>query len=91
MENKSSIGSIIATIIIIAIIILGGLYFWGKRIEESKKLPSSGETATTTVIIDKTQNEASAIRAVGSSDDTDAIQSAIDSTKLDGLDKEISQ
>jgi flagellar basal body-associated protein FliL len=35
-ENKSSVGSLIGTIIIIAIIILGGLYFWGKRIEENK-------------------------------------------------------
>ena len=35
-QNKSGVGSIIGTIIIIAIIILGGLYFWGKRIEESK-------------------------------------------------------
>ena len=35
-QNKSSIGSIIGTIIIIAMIVLGGLYFWGKRIEDSK-------------------------------------------------------
>jgi hypothetical protein len=35
-ENKSSIGSILGTIIILAIIILGALYFWGKRIEESR-------------------------------------------------------
>ena len=35
-ENKSSIGSIISIIVIIAVIVLGGLYFWGKRLEESK-------------------------------------------------------
>ena len=34
-ENKSSIGSIIGTIIVISIIILGGLYFWAN---ESMKL-----------------------------------------------------
>ena len=36
VPHKSGIGSIIGTIIIIAIIILGGLYFWGKRVEEAK-------------------------------------------------------
>lgn len=35
-QNKSSVGSVVGTIIIIAIIVLGGLYFWGKRIEETK-------------------------------------------------------
>lgn len=34
--KKSSIGSIIATIVIIALIIIGGLYFWGKRIETER-------------------------------------------------------
>ena len=36
MENKPGVGSTIATIIIILLIILGGLYFWGKHVEESK-------------------------------------------------------
>lgn len=35
-KNKSSVGSIIGIIVIIAVIVLGGLYFWGKRLEESK-------------------------------------------------------
>jgi len=36
MENKQGVGSTIATIIIILLIILGGLYFWGKHVEEAK-------------------------------------------------------
>ena len=36
--KKPGIGSTVGTIIIIALIILGGLYFWGKRLEESKNV-----------------------------------------------------
>ncbi len=36
MENTPGVGSTIATIIIILLIILGGLYFWGKHVEENK-------------------------------------------------------
>jgi hypothetical protein len=63
-QNKSSIGGTIATILIIAIIILGGLYFWGKRIEETKLKQSmvSGDTYATEV-----SNQANANNAVSSS------------------------
>ncbi len=83
--NKSSIGSIIGTIIIIAVIILGGLYFWGKRIEESKmnqELISGSE--------DVQINEASVIRSVNSSDDLNSIESDLNNTKLDNLGEEMS-
>ena len=36
-QNKTSIGSIISTVIIIGVIILGGLYFWGKRIDTERQ------------------------------------------------------
>jgi hypothetical protein len=29
--NENSVGPIIATVIILVVIILGGLYFWGER------------------------------------------------------------
>lgn len=61
--QKSSIGGIIGTIIIISLIVLGGLYFWGKRIEESKakqdlvtdSIPTQTNT-TTTETSSSTQN-----------------------------------
>ena len=82
-ENKSSVGSIIGTIVIIAIIILGGLYFWGKRIEENKSkenlitnfTPGTEETAGT-----NTTNN------IGASDELDAIDADLNATVLDGLD-----
>ncbi|MFZ2521975.1 MAG: hypothetical protein WAX44_02125 [Minisyncoccia bacterium] len=82
--NKSSIGSIIGTIIIIAVIILGGLYFWGKRIEESKmKQDLISESQNTQI------NEASVIRSVNSSDDLNSIESDLNNTNLDNLGQEM--
>lgn len=90
MENKTGVGSIIAAIIIIALIILGGLYFWGKRIEEAKSAQSfETNTSRPTVIIDQTQNEASAIRAISSSDDIASIETDLKATTITGLDGEL--
>ena len=85
-QNKSGVGSIIGIIIIIAVIILGGLYFWGKRVEETKIKDSmvTDETGTTT-------DETAAIKNVGSSDDINSIQSDLQNTKLNNLDSELNQ
>lgn len=72
-ENKSSIGSIIGIIIIIAIIILGGLYFWGKRIEESKLQDDL-------LIQNATTSEVVTAENVSSSDDMDSIEADLNAT-----------
>ena len=88
-NNKSSIGSIIGTIIIIALIILGGLYFWGKRIEEQK--------VTQAVIQENIQtntpvnSEAEAIKSVSSSDSVSSIEADLQATQTDNLAPEIAQ
>ncbi len=88
-ENKSSIGSIIGTIIIIALLVLGGLYFWGKRIEETKKLqditsdnlpPAANQNAT---------SEANVIRSVTPSDDLDSIEADLKNTNTANLSAEL--
>lgn len=85
-ENKSSIGSIIGTIIIIAIIILGGLYFWGKRVEEAK-LKESLVTDTTAPTVDN--SEAAVIKSVSPADDLDSIQADLNATNLNNLGAEV--
>jgi FtsZ-interacting cell division protein ZipA len=72
-ENKSSIGSIIGTIIIIAIIILGGLYFWGKRIEESKVQDDLLMQSATT-------SEEVVPENVSTSDDVNSIEADLNAT-----------
>lgn len=85
-ENKSSIGSIIGTIVIIAIIVLGGLYFWGKRIEENK----SKENLITDFTPGEVDNfQASASTEVSSSDELDSIEADLNATDLDSLGAEL--
>ena len=87
-QNKSSIGSIIGTIIIIALIILGGLYFWGKRIEESKATQSA-MTDTEAGITTPEQNEATVIKSMSSSDDVSSIETDLQKTNTTNLDTEL--
>ena len=81
-ENQAWIGSIIGTIVIIAVIILGGLYFWGKRVEESKLKESlvNGSTEQTADSL-----EVKNIESVSSSDDISSIQADLSATNLDNL------
>ncbi|MBA3733340.1 hypothetical protein H0W91_03120 [Patescibacteria group bacterium] len=85
LENKSSIGSIIGIIIIIAVIILGGLYFWGKRIEEAK---SKEALVSDTTAINNEYNEAAVIKSVSSTDDLNSIESDLNATNLNNLSAE---
>lgn len=86
-QNKSSIGSIIGTIIIIAVIILGGLYFWGKRIEEARQKDKLISEPVTTETVEV--NEASTIKSVSSGDDVNSIEKDLNNTNLDNLSKEL--
>ncbi len=86
-QQKSSVGGIIGTIIIISLIILGGLYFWGKRIEESKtKQELVGENNLTQQI---ELSEDASIKNVSSSDELDAIENDLNNTNLDNLGTEM--
>lgn len=89
-ENKSSIGSIIGTIIVIAIIILGGLYFWGKRIDEARMKEGlvSNEPVENTQVVDDNM-EANAIMSVSGSDDLNSIEAELKATNLDNLGAEL--
>jgi FtsZ-interacting cell division protein ZipA len=87
-ENKSSVGGILGTIIIIALIVLGGLYFWGKRIEESKNVQKLTTDNMPTVEQNAT-SEAAVIKSMSASDDVDSIDTDLKNTKLDNLSQEL--
>ncbi len=81
---KSGTGSIIATIIIIALIILGGLYFWGKRIEnerENRKIISGDIT------IDETAAVAEAVKTqeVSNDDSLSSLEAELGATNTSGI------
>lgn len=86
-QKKSGIGSIIGTVVIISVIILGGLYFWGKRIEESKLRESLANGEVQPMMNEG--SEAAAIRAVSSSDDLGSIEGDLNATNFDNMNTEL--
>jgi len=69
-ENKTSIGSVVATIIIIALIVLGGLYFWGKRIEQvqaTQNLQVFTPATTTETVVNPDETVSTSSPAVSTS------------------------
>ena len=88
-ENKTGIGSIIGAIIIIALIVLGGLYFWGKRIEESKNTQEMTSDNTQPSTQDASAQEAAAIKSMSSSDDLNSIEADLKNTQTTNLDSEL--
>jgi uncharacterized protein YdgA (DUF945 family) len=78
-EKKGGMGSMIGTIIIIAIIILGGLYFWGKRIQDSK---------INQELTSENADELANIMSITREDDLNTIEADLNSTNLN-LDTEI--
>jgi hypothetical protein len=84
MEQKSSIGGIIGTVIIIAIIILGGLYFWGKRIEESKMNQAIIGDSTS-----QSGNQNMAVQSGNETDDLNSIEADLNNSQTANLDAEL--
>lgn len=87
--KKTGVGSIIATIIIIALILLGGLYFWGKRMEEAKNIKQITNEQDQTPPLTLDEQEAASIRNTSTSDELDAIENDLKRTNLDNLDSEL--
>jgi len=81
--QKSSMSGIVGTIIIIALIILGGLYFWGKRINNQK------DTASLMNQEEMASQEASVIQSVSDNDDTASIEAELSATQTSGLGTEL--
>lgn len=83
MPEKASMSGVIGTIIIIALIILGGLYFWGKRINTQK------ETAALVEQEQMASQQAAAIEAVSSSDELDTLRAEVEATQTTNLGAEL--
>lgn len=77
-SSGSSAGPIIGIIILIAVVILGGLYFWGQRV--------NNQIAPTETNIDPTTE---AIKAQSTADDTSSIEADLNFTDVDNLDAEL--
>jgi hypothetical protein len=75
--SKSSVGPIIGIIILLAIVILGGLYFWGERSVEEVESDPAADAAV------------ESINTQSTSDDVNSIEADLDATEIENLDAEI--
>jgi len=84
IKKEGSTGPVIATIIILAVVVLGGLYFWGQRNSGSETDIYGNPISTSTPATDNLPNT-SAIDTQSSSDNPASIQSDLNSTNLNNL------
>ncbi len=82
MQNKKSIGPVVGLIIILALILIGGIYFWQQRESQLKQVPTT-ESASTT---ENAGNQS--VSSATSSDDIDSISKDLQNTDIDGLSTE---
>ncbi|MBX4189563.1 hypothetical protein KW785_03155 [Candidatus Parcubacteria bacterium] len=73
-NNESSVGPVIATIIILAVIVLGGLYFWGQRADNN---------------VPATSADLNSINTQSNSDDSASIQADLENTNTEDLDAQL--
>jgi hypothetical protein len=78
IAQESSTGPAIAIIIVLAMIILGGFYFWGER---SKSTDTTLETNPEEMI--------STIETQSTSDESSSIEEDLNNTELDNIDAEL--
>ena len=81
--EKASTSGVVGTIIIIALIILGGLYFWGKRINTQKEANALVNQEM------QASQEAAAIESVSTNDDTASLEAELNATQTSGLGTEL--
>lgn len=80
-QGEKSVGPAIGIIIIIAVIVIGGLYFWGQRATTKSNETNTTETGAT---VQDDQNIID-LKNQSSSDEIDSIQADLEATDLDQL------
>lgn len=74
--EKKSVGPLLAVIIILALIIIGGLYFLKERSSQNDYVP-----------VDTSDNITESLQQQSTSDDLNSIEADLNATNLDNLDQ----
>jgi hypothetical protein len=84
--EEKTIGPAIGVIIIILVLVLGGLYFWGERMNKGREMPNPQleEPAVTDA-------QTTELQIQSSSDDTNAIDADLTATDLSNLGTETAE
>ena len=83
-DEKKSMGPIVGIAIIVILIIYGGLYYWGGKIKNQDQ-----KSATAEEILNQEDGSLDLLRTQRPSDEIADIEADLDSTNLEGLDKEL--
>ncbi|TAL48910.1 hypothetical protein EPN83_02760 [Patescibacteria group bacterium] len=79
--GQRPIGPAIGVVVILLVIVLGGLYFWGQRVERGKIQERASEQGA--------QTDIQALQTQGTSDDVTSIESDLTATSLEGVGSEL--
>ncbi len=79
-SESSAAGPIVGAIIIVAILILGGLYYWGAYLEERDRANLTAED-----ILNQPDAATDALRQQSASDEASSIEADLNATDLENL------
>jgi len=88
-HEEKSVGPAVGIIIIIFIIVLGGLYFWGQRLEMIAPATSDAPQEETVAADASAQAELMKIKLQGSGDDVSSMEADLNATNVDSLGNEM--
>ena len=77
VEKKSSIGSLIAVIVILVLIVVGGLYFLNQRASQPSYIPPAEQGDAITESLNQQSN----------SDDLNSIEADLNATDINNIDQ----
>jgi len=86
LTEEKAIGPAIGVIIIILVLILGGLYFWGERMNKGSEIPNP-QVENSATPDTQTQN----LQQQSSSDDVNAMDADLTATDLSNLGTETAE
>lgn len=85
-EEKSHFGAISGIVIIVVILALGGLYLWGKELNNQKPATSESAVVNNETAVDSSTQ---ALEAQGTSDNISDIEADLNNTNLENLDADL--
>lgn len=84
MPKKTQIGPVIGLVVILAIIVVGTLYFWGQRVEKTQVPQNTTQTEQTSDQTSDTQT--TQLEVQSSSDEVNSIDADLQSTDFGNID-----